>query len=95
MINQTDVDKLKTHALTHYSLGGWDYLVECWTDAEIIDHAQSEGWETYPDMLKGFSDMFGKIHANDIEIEAGRLNGYNTGKDYLIAHLADLETLTK
>lgn len=68
MINQTSVDRLKAYALANYNSQGWDYLIECWTDAEIVEHAQSEGWETYPDMLNGFADMFGAIYANDIEV---------------------------
>ena len=95
MINQTSVDRLKAYAIKNYNSQGWDNLVECWTDAEIVEHAKLEGWKTYPAMFKGFADMFGAIEAYDIEVNAGRLNGYNTGKDYLLDHLADLQALTK
>lgn len=31
------VAAVKAHALAHYNEGGWDYVVECWGDTEIID----------------------------------------------------------
>ena len=27
---------VRTHALDNYGKGGWDILVECWDDAEIL-----------------------------------------------------------
>lgn len=31
------VSAVRAHAITHYNTGGWDVLVECWNDAEIIE----------------------------------------------------------
>jgi hypothetical protein len=31
------VSFIKAHALTHYEDGGWDVVVECFTDGEIAD----------------------------------------------------------
>ena len=29
------VAAVRAHALEHYTTGGWDYVVECYSDAEI------------------------------------------------------------
>lgn len=29
------VDHVKRHALDHYDEGGWDYIIECYTDDEL------------------------------------------------------------
>ena len=31
------VNAIRQHAINNYSTGGWDYLVECWGDADILD----------------------------------------------------------
>ena len=31
------VDAVKAHAVAHYEEGGWDYLVECYSDAEVAE----------------------------------------------------------
>lgn len=38
----TDADKVlveavKAHAMAHYNDGGWDVIVECYTDEEIVE----------------------------------------------------------
>lgn len=30
------VEFIKAYALAHYEDGGWDVIVECWTDDEIL-----------------------------------------------------------
>jgi len=35
------VEGVKAHALEHYNDGGWDVIVECYTDAEIAEHIGS------------------------------------------------------
>jgi hypothetical protein len=40
------VSAVKKHALENYDRDGWDYIVECWSDADIaeqIGNAYSEG----------------------------------------------------
>ena len=76
-INLTHVQKLRAYALKNYATGGWDRLVECWTDAELLEHAGSEKWGTYRAMLAGYREMFGLINEAEQENNAGRLNGYN------------------
>jgi hypothetical protein len=31
------IDGVKAHALAHYTHGGWDVIVECWSDEQIFD----------------------------------------------------------
>lgn len=31
------VEIVKAHALSHYEDGGWDVIVECWSDREIAE----------------------------------------------------------
>jgi len=31
------IDAVKAHANDNYDKGGWDVIVECWTDGEIAD----------------------------------------------------------
>jgi hypothetical protein len=31
------VAAVRAHALTHYEEDGWDYVVECWEDAYLLD----------------------------------------------------------
>ena len=35
-MNVSDIiDAVKQHAVENYEYGGWDFIVECWTDKEI------------------------------------------------------------
>lgn len=36
MKDQDLVDAVRAHAVEHYNEGGWDYVVECWEDWEIL-----------------------------------------------------------
>lgn len=43
MANRTDftdtylIAAIRKHAISNYNRGGWDYIVECWDDASILD----------------------------------------------------------
>jgi len=34
-MNQQLIQAVKDHALKHYNEGGWDYIVECYSDEDI------------------------------------------------------------
>jgi hypothetical protein len=34
---QTLIAAVKAHALANYEKGGWDFIVECWDDADILE----------------------------------------------------------
>lgn len=36
-MNSDLIQRIRDHALIHYSEDGWDILFECWTDSDIID----------------------------------------------------------
>ena len=37
MTTQELIDAIRAHALANYTSGGWDFVVECWSDEEIAD----------------------------------------------------------
>lgn len=38
MISDQDlVNAVRTYAIKHYEQDGWDYVVECWEDKDILD----------------------------------------------------------
>lgn len=36
-LNRPIINAVKEHAYANYNKGGWDFLVECWSDQEIAD----------------------------------------------------------
>lgn len=37
MVKDQDlIDAVRAHAVEHYNEDGWDYVVECWEDYEIL-----------------------------------------------------------
>jgi hypothetical protein len=65
MASQELIDAVKAHALRNYNRGGWDVVVECWSDEEIaavLDGTDSS-FETRPAVtslpraLKRFRDI--------------------------------------
>jgi hypothetical protein len=39
------IHAVKSHALANYGLNGWDYVIECWSDAhisEVIGNSRTE-----------------------------------------------------
>lgn len=42
MTREQLVEVVKTHAQEHYEDGGWDVLVECYSDAEISEHLEQD-----------------------------------------------------
>ena len=52
------LDKLaeivKAHALEHYEDGGWDVIMECWTNKEIQEHLEEAKATTPEEAIKAF-----------------------------------------
>jgi len=57
LMTSTLVDSVKRHALDHYNDGGWDVLVEAWTDAEILAHLTTVGAKTEAEAISAFSHL--------------------------------------
>ena len=55
MTKQQLVQDVKAFALDHYNDGGWDVIVECWSDAEIADQIGKA--TTFKGALKKFEFM--------------------------------------
>lgn len=51
------VAAVKKHALANYEAGGWDVIIECWTDDEIACHLEEAGAFTFEDALAAFADL--------------------------------------
>jgi hypothetical protein len=47
---------LYKHAEDHYTDGGWDVIVECWTLEMIDDYLVEAGVCTFPDAVKLFGE---------------------------------------
>lgn len=37
MNEQQLINAVRAHALANYNQDGWDYLVECWSDGDILE----------------------------------------------------------
>ena len=48
---------VKNHAVQHYSDGGWDVVVEAWTDSEIAQAIKENGAETPEAAIKAFEPL--------------------------------------
>jgi hypothetical protein len=64
------VEAVKKHALANYNSGGWDYIVECWSDHEI--KMAIEGCVTIDDAVKAVQEVAGLLdeRRNEIMSEA-------------------------
>ena len=51
------IQALKRHAHTHYEDGGWDVVVECFTNDEIAEVLEEAEAETLNDAIAAFSFM--------------------------------------
>ncbi|MGI8313316.1 hypothetical protein [Saccharopolyspora hattusasensis] len=48
------VEGVKAHAREHYSTGGWDVVVECYTDDEIREVLTEENASTVGEAIEAF-----------------------------------------
>lgn len=49
------IDRIRKHAMTHYTEDGWDILIECWTDQYIEEHYRS--CATYEEAVIAISNV--------------------------------------
>ena len=64
------IKQLRAYALEHYEEGGWDYLVECYEDKDILE--MIEGCSTFEEALPKVAKIM-RIkddYRKDIEAEA-------------------------
>lgn len=63
---------VKKHALDNYNEGGWDYLVECYSDSDIREMLEEDGCKTPEEAIKAVAKIM-KIkddYRKDIEATA-------------------------
>lgn len=48
------IEAVKKHAYENYENGGWDVIVECWTDDEIEERLIEDGAGSVEDAIKSF-----------------------------------------
>ena len=65
---KTWVERIRQHAITHYNEGGWDILVECWTDEYIVEHYS--GCATYEQAVVAISNVLDTMDSWRSEIQA-------------------------
>jgi len=67
---KTWTERIRQHALIHYTEDGWDILTECWTDQYISEHYQ--GCKTYEEAVIAISEVLCMLdsYRRDIQAEA-------------------------
>ena len=69
MVKDQDlVDAVRAHALDHYNEDGWDYVVECWEDYEILSivrgsKSESQAIRKVRKQVKVLSDYRDEVRA--------------------------------
>jgi hypothetical protein len=54
-MNAKLIEQVKAYALLHYECGGWDVIVECWSDADIAEQISKA--RTLNGAIKRFKDI--------------------------------------
>lgn len=65
---QKFVEAVKQHAIENYEQGGWDFVVECWSDEDILDRI--EGATTAAEAIQLVGEDVGVLADYRAEIEA-------------------------
>ena len=65
-MNRKLVEAVIQHAVDHYEIGGWDILVECWSDEEIWSWI--EGAASEKEAIRLVAQALKPIHEHRMEI---------------------------
>lgn len=65
---KTWTERIREHALVHYTEDGWDILVECWPDSYIAEHIN--GCKTYEEAVVTISNTLHIMDGFRREIQA-------------------------
>lgn len=68
--NDEMVAAVKAHAEKNYSEGGWDYVVECWDDAEILSVIAEEHVSTVEAAVTVVGEIVGLLDERRRDVEA-------------------------
>jgi hypothetical protein len=59
-MNEQDlINAVRNHALANYNTDGWDYLVECWMDGDILECL--DGAETVEQAIANVRDALAPL----------------------------------
>lgn len=65
-------EAVQRHAVVNYEKNGWDYIVECWTREEIMDHLRENVMLTEGGAISLFEEIADHYNQRRIDIEAER-----------------------
>jgi thiamine monophosphate kinase len=70
MKDQDLIDAVRAHAVEHYNEDGWDYVVECWEDWEILavvrgSNRESQAIRKVRKQVRALSDHRTEIQATE------------------------------
>lgn len=72
--NEEMIAGVRKHALANYSKEGWDYLVECWDDSDIIEAIKGAHGEepctTLPQLIRRVGEAVGAKEEQRFEAQA-------------------------
>jgi len=72
------IEAVKAHARDHYAAGvGWDYIVECYSDAEIAEVLDAAGSTTPAQAIRAAGEEVGIVadYERDIKAAGGHVDG--------------------
>ena len=64
------VEAVKAHALANYETGGWDFVVECWEDADIAEEIANAGATTEAEAIAAVARFASLQDERRREVEA-------------------------
>jgi hypothetical protein len=68
-MNEQDlINAVRNHALANYNTDGWDYLVECWMDGDILECL--DGAETVEQAISNVRDALAPLAEMRDEVRA-------------------------
>lgn len=65
---QQMIEAVKRHAVKNYETDGWDFVVECWSDEDILDRI--EGAASEEEAIRLVGEDVGVLAEYRAEIEA-------------------------
>lgn len=74
------LEAVKAHALAHYGEAGWDYVVEAWTDADILNVIAKAGATTDVEAIAAVGAVVGVVAAVEADVRGwgGKLDKEDT-----------------
>lgn len=65
----TLVEAVKAHAISNYEMGGWDIVVECYEDIELLEIIAEAGARTEAEAIAAVGEVVGSINEYRADIQ--------------------------